>query len=93
MIVLQMCSHLVTGSANDGGEDSTGSVISGKSSLDQARAVVAHEGGSLVVVAHGWFSGWSVKETSRHAQRQRHRESRHTLQEPEVHCLYTEFTS
>lgn len=57
--------HLVTGSANNGGEDSTGSVISGESSLDQARAVVAHKGGSLFVVAHGWFSGWSVKEFAR----------------------------
>lgn len=64
-----MCSHLVTGPSNNGREDSTGSVISGKSSLDQARAVVAHKGGSLVVVAHGWFSGWSVKEAS-HRQRQ-----------------------
>ncbi len=74
MCVLQMCSHLVTGSANNGGEDSTGSVISGKSSLDQARAVVAHKSGNFLVVAHGWFSGWSVKETSRQGQRRREQE-------------------
>ena len=42
----------MAGPSNDGREDSTGSVISGKSSLDQAGAIVAHEGGSLVVVAH-----------------------------------------
>lgn len=74
VIVLQMCSHLVTGSANNGGEDSTWSVISGKSSLDQARAVVAHKSGNFLVVAHGWFSGWSVKETSRQGQRRREQE-------------------
>ncbi len=44
--------HLVAGPSNNGREDSTGSVISGESSLDQARAVVAHKGGSLVVVTH-----------------------------------------
>lgn len=52
----------MAGPSNDGRKDSTGSVITGKSSLDQARAVVAHEGGSLVVVAHGWFLRWSVEE-------------------------------
>lgn len=52
----------MAGPSNNGREDSTGSVITGKSSLDQARAVVAHKGGSLVVVAHGWFLSWSVEE-------------------------------
>lgn len=47
-----MKAHLVAGPSNNGREDSTGSVISGKSSLDQARAVVAHKGGSLIVVTH-----------------------------------------
>ena len=52
----------MTGSSDDGGEDSTGGVISGKPSLDQAGAVVAHKGGGLVVVAHdlallGWSTG------------------------------------
>ena len=51
--------HLVAGPSNKGREDSTWSVISGKSSLDQARAVVAHKGGGLLVVTHGWFLGWS----------------------------------
>lgn len=51
----------MAGSSNNGREDSTRSVITGKSSLDQARAVVAHEGGSLVVVTHGWFLRWSVE--------------------------------
>lgn len=44
--------YLVAGPSNDGREDSTGSVISSKSSLDQARAIVAHKGGSLIVVTH-----------------------------------------
>lgn len=53
--------YLVTGPSHDGGEDGTGSVISGKPSLDQARAIVAHKGGSLVVVAHDLASlGWMV---------------------------------
>lgn len=52
----------MAGPSNNGREDSTGSVITGKSSLDQARAVVAHKGGSLLVVAHGWFLRWSVEE-------------------------------
>lgn len=52
-------SHLMTGASHDGGEDGAGSIITGKPSLDQARAVVAHEGGGLVVVAHVWsFLGW-----------------------------------
>ncbi|KAA8583011.1 hypothetical protein FQN60_015557 [Etheostoma spectabile] len=37
-------SYLVTGASNNGWEDSTGSVITSKPSLDQARAVVAHQG-------------------------------------------------
>lgn len=52
----------MAGPSNNGRKDSTRSVITGKSSLDQARAVVAHEGGSLFVVAHGWFLRWSVEE-------------------------------
>lgn len=51
-ILSQTWAYLVAGPSNDGREDSTGSVISSKSSLDQARAVVAHEGGGLVVVTH-----------------------------------------
>lgn len=52
----------MAGPSNNGRKDSTGSVITGKSSLDQARAVVAHKGGSLFVVTHGWFLRWSVEE-------------------------------
>ncbi len=57
-------SYLVTRASNNGWEDSTGSVITGKPSLDQARAVVAHQGGGLVVVTHLWsFLGWpSVRD-------------------------------
>lgn len=49
----------MAGASDDGWEDGARSVISSKPSLDQARAVVAHEGGGLVVVTHGCsFSGW-----------------------------------
>ena len=58
----QIEAYLVAGPSNDGGEDSTGSVISGKSSLDQARAVVAHKGGGLIVVTHDWaLLEWSTR--------------------------------
>lgn len=55
--------YLVARPSNDGREDSTGSVISSKSSLDQARAIVAHKGSSLIVVTHdeallGWSKIW-----------------------------------
>lgn len=42
----------MTRASHDGWEDSARSVITGEPSLDQARAVVAHEGGGLVVVTH-----------------------------------------
>lgn len=55
--------YLVAWPSNNGREDSTGSVISSKSSLDQARAVVTHKGGSLVVVTHGYvLLRWSRNE-------------------------------
>lgn len=44
--------YLVTWAADDGREDSPGGVITGKTSLDQARAIVAHQSCSLVVVTH-----------------------------------------
>merc|ERR1719427_1380791 len=44
---------LVTGTANDGGEDSSGSVISGEASFDQTGAIVADEGRGIFVVTHG----------------------------------------
>lgn len=62
-IAVSLCQvmYLMTGPSDDGRKDSTGSVITGKPSLDQARAVIAHEGGSLVVVTHDWsFLGWST---------------------------------
>lgn len=45
--------YLVTRAADNGREDGTRRVISGKAGLHQTGAVVAHEGGGLVVVAHG----------------------------------------
>lgn len=42
----------MTGTADDRGEHGARRVIAGESSLHQAGAVVAHQGGSLVVVAH-----------------------------------------
>lgn len=44
--------YLVTGAADDGGEHSARCVIAGEASFHQAGAVVAHQGGGLVVVAH-----------------------------------------
>lgn len=47
---------LVARAAHDGGEHGPGRVVAGEASFHQAGAVVAHEGGGLVFVAHGvWF--------------------------------------
>ena len=46
---------LVTGTANDGGEDGPGGIVSGEPSLHKAGAVVAHKGGSFFVVTHVGF--------------------------------------
>jgi len=43
---------LVTGSTNDGGEDSSGSVITGEASLDKTGAIVADEGRGFFFVTH-----------------------------------------
>lgn len=45
--------YLVAGAAHDGGEHGPGGVIPGEAGLHQAGAVVAHERGGLVLVAHG----------------------------------------
>lgn len=45
----------MTGAADDGGEDGPGGIVSGEASLHQTGAVVAHKGGSLIVVTHGGF--------------------------------------
>lgn len=47
--------YLVTGAADDGGEDGPGGIVSGEASLHQTGAVVAHECGSLIVVTHDGF--------------------------------------
>lgn len=47
--------YLVTGAADDGGEHGPGGIVSGEASLHQAGTVVAHKGGSLIVVTHGGF--------------------------------------
>ena len=47
--------YLVTGAANNGGEDGPGGIVSGEASLHKAGAVVAHKGGSLIVVTHVGF--------------------------------------
>lgn len=44
--------YLVAGAAHDGGEHGPGGVVSGEARLHQAGAVVADEGGGLVVVTH-----------------------------------------
>lgn len=45
----------MTGAANDGGEHGPGGIVSGEASLHKAGAVVAHKGGSLIVVTHVGF--------------------------------------
>lgn len=47
--------YLVTGAADDGGEDGPGGIVSGEASLHKTGAVVAHECGSLIVVTHDGF--------------------------------------
>merc|ERR1719187_1970197 len=47
---------LVTGAADDGGEDGTRGVVAGEASLDHAGAIVAHERYRIFIVAHG--GGW-----------------------------------
>merc|ERR1719192_580276 len=44
---------LVAGAANNGGEDSSGSVISGKSSLTHAGAIVHNKSGNFVITHFG----------------------------------------
>ena len=44
--------YLMTGATNDGGEHSARCIISGKASLHQTRAIVAHKGSSLIVVTY-----------------------------------------
>merc|ERR1739838_867622 len=48
---------LMTGTSNDGREDGPGGIVSGEASLHKAGAVVAHKGGSFIVVTHVGFLG------------------------------------
>ena len=41
--------HLVTGTAHDGGEDGPGGIVTGKAGLAHARAIVHDQSGNLVV--------------------------------------------
>lgn len=53
--------YLVPRAAHYGREDSAGRVIARKAGLHQPRAVVAHQGGGLLVVTHlGTASGASA---------------------------------
>lgn len=47
--------YLVTGAADDRGEHGPGGIVSGEASLHKTGAVVAHEGGSFIVVTHVEF--------------------------------------
>lgn len=47
--------YLVTRAADDGWEHGPGGIVSGEASLHQAGAVVAHKGGSFLVVTHVGF--------------------------------------
>lgn len=53
--------HLVPGAADDRGEDGAGGIVSREACLDQARAIVAHEGGGLLVVTHPGEEAGSCK--------------------------------
>lgn len=55
----------MTGAADDGWEHGPGGVVSGEASLHQAGAVVAHEGGSFLVVTHDGFYGRREEEDGR----------------------------
>lgn len=55
VVLYCMAACLVTGAANDRGEHSPGGIVSGEASLHKAGAVVAHKGGSLLVVTHDCF--------------------------------------
>lgn len=44
--------YLVAWAAHDGREDSAGRIIAREAGLHQPRAVVTHQGGGLLVVAH-----------------------------------------
>lgn len=44
--------YLVSRAADDGWEDGSGGIVSGKACLDQPGAVVAHQCGGLLVVTH-----------------------------------------
>ena len=47
--------YLVAGTAHDGGEDRSWSIIAGEASLAQARSIVAYQSGCLLVVTHDWL--------------------------------------
>lgn len=44
--------YLVARAAHDGGEDGAGRVVAREAGLHQPGAVVAHQGGGLLIVAH-----------------------------------------
>ena len=46
--------YLVTGTANDGGEDSPGGVITGETGLAHAGAIVNNQSGGIFVTHVGW---------------------------------------
>merc|ERR1712223_605971 len=54
-VLLSHADHdsLVTGAANDGGEDSSGGVIAGEASLAHAGAVVDDQGSNIIVTHVG----------------------------------------
>merc|ERR1719423_449738 len=60
---------LVTGAADDGGEHSSGGVVSGEPGLDKTRAIVADQSGVLVVTHFGVFlihdTPWIYRKDSR----------------------------
>ena len=52
--------YLVARASNDGGEDGSRGVITGKAGLAHATAVVDHEGGHIIVARHFDLALWLV---------------------------------
>lgn len=75
--------YLVTGATHDGRKHRARCVIAGEPSLHQAGAVITHQGGSLVVVAHGVSS-----ETHRRARPHMHARSDIVKSSNEIPSLF-----
>ena len=60
---LKLFTYLMTRATDNGWENSPRGIIAGEASFDQARAIVAHQSGSLIVVTH--LGGFCDKNETR----------------------------